>query len=983
MNNNTLYSAGQRIQVRGEDFKILKVEHECILHCLGVSELVRNKKFIFNSLIDSENISAIKPENTEFILDEDPRSIFKLNVETALRTNHLCSDDKILIADKCACDKQEYQFEPFLKSLKLFRPRLLIADGVGLGKTIEVGIILSEMIKRGRGTRILICTLKSILSQFQEEMWTRFAIPFIRLDSVGIERIKSEIPVNLNPFEYYDKTIISIDTLKNSGKFRAYIDKTHWDIIVIDECHIVTNRSSDRGELAQKLAEKCDSLILTSATPHNGKKEAFANIVNMLDPIAIPLVLNSKYDYTKKDIEQYFIRRLKNDLDSSVKENFSERNICNETYKLNHLEYQFLKLQHSLKIKNLKALEDNKKNKNDDLFAITVFKAFLSSPAAATQTLKNRIQKIEEKSKLTDNSLITDDYEELKELLSISEQINKENDSRYATFKKVLIDINWKEKQDRIVIFTERKETMKYLQNNICKDHFDEDVDKNDSVVLFDGSLSDVQQEEIIDKFRLKDSSIKILICSDAGSMGVNLHDYCHIMINYDIPWSIITLQQRNGRIDRYGQKYGVQIYYLLVDEFENDTDQLNTDLRIITKLKSKEEEISKTIGKDANDIFHDAKEEEKNTKYAILEGNEHFLDESNNEEDDDAFFDLFSSSNDSCKEDIFAHNSSLFHSDYDFIDNLKGFLLNKSLLKEGDVNLTKFDDDIFELKINENDDLKDIVFDFPIEARPSDGVYSLTNNKEKINRCITDSYQKKYRNINEFQKTKWAKEQILYDGHPIIAYLYNKFTASLGRNQAPVAKFYRGNDNTFYYVVYASIANKLGINILSDFYAIELGNDGNCSGIITLNEFIEKHPEIKEKNFAVSEDEIKFAQENIQLALEFCILKYRQKQSKKSEELDSNLKKYKEKIDQWVSNSKNNLNCNFDESNIENNANNNHQPIWLKRKEEVINNTQSYINEVAENIYQLENAEPFFQVLGCAIVKKFSETKNSNRGDL
>ena len=141
------------------------------------------------------------------------------------------TDSNLYIGHKAAMDTLPFQLEPSLKALKMPRQRLLIADAVGLGKTLEAGILVSELIRRGKGRRILVVTTKSMLTQFQKEFWSRFTIPLVRLDSVGIQRIRSRIPTNHNPFNYYDKAIVSVDTLKQNREYRTYIENAYWDVM--------------------------------------------------------------------------------------------------------------------------------------------------------------------------------------------------------------------------------------------------------------------------------------------------------------------------------------------------------------------------------------------------------------------------------------------------------------------------------------------------------------------------------------------------------------------------------------------------------------------------------------------------------------------------------------------------------------------------------------------------------------------------------
>ena len=155
-------------------------------------------------------------------------------------------------------------------------------------------MILAELVRRGRGERILIVTPKHVLEQMQHELWCRFALPFVRLDSTGIQKVRQKLTATRNPFTYFKRAIISIDTLK-SPRYKAHLERQQWDAVVIDESHNLTNAGTQNNELARVLAPNTEALILASATPHNGKEESFAELLRLLDPT----VVNADGTFTK------------------------------------------------------------------------------------------------------------------------------------------------------------------------------------------------------------------------------------------------------------------------------------------------------------------------------------------------------------------------------------------------------------------------------------------------------------------------------------------------------------------------------------------------------------------------------------------------------------------------------------------------------------------------------------------------------------
>lgn len=320
------FSPGMRVIIRDEEWMIKKVETNSLnrktIHCVGISKLVKDHQGIF--LTDLEDIVAVDPAKVNLVIDDSPyfrRS--RLYIESQLRQK-IPTDNALHIGNRAAMDLLNFQLQPAQMALQRPRQRILIADTVGLGKTLEAGILMSELIARGKGKRILVVTVKSMMTQFQKEMWNRFTIPLVRLDSKKIQKIRAQLPSNYNPFFYYDKTIVSIDTLKRDVEYRTHLENSWWDIIVIDEAHNVAARGShqaQRSRLAQLLAERSDTLIMLSATPHDGKAESFASLMNMLDPTAIA----NPHDYRKEDIKGLCIRRFKKDIKDQVQGAFTER----------------------------------------------------------------------------------------------------------------------------------------------------------------------------------------------------------------------------------------------------------------------------------------------------------------------------------------------------------------------------------------------------------------------------------------------------------------------------------------------------------------------------------------------------------------------------------------------------------------------------------------------------------------------------------
>lgn len=583
----TDYAPGMRAVIRDEEWLIKKIEtnslgHQ-VLQCVGITPLVRNRDTIF--LTDLEQIQIVDPASIQLIADSSPffkRSL--LYLESQWR-QQLPTDRNLHIGHKAAMDPMPYQLDPTKLSLQRPRQRILIADTVGLGKTLEAGILMSELIARGKGKRILVVTVKSMMTQFQKEMWNRFTIPLVRLDSNRIQKIRASLPSNYNPFFYYDKTIVSIDTLKRDVEYRTHLEKAYWDIIVIDEAHNVAERGdhqAQRSRLAKLLANRSDTMIMLSATPHDGRAKSFASLMNMLDPTAIA----DPENYTPEDIKGLCIRRFKNDVKDQVNGSFLERQVTLEHCHASAQEEHAFDLLAEMQLE----MDAGKANNTGRLFKTNLEKSLFSSPAACCKSIEARLKKLYKKYTVDDIS----DIRLLEELHTALGQVTPENFTRYQKLLELLRSDSYgwnpKDPGDRVVIFTERIETMNYLV-----EHLRTDLGlKSSAIQEISGGMSDAEQQRIVEDFGRTESPIRILVASDVASEGLNLHYLSHRLIHFDIPWSLMVFQQRNGRIDRYGQQKRPDIRYLLI---ESNNKQIKGDMRIIEILIQKEEQALKNIG--------------------------------------------------------------------------------------------------------------------------------------------------------------------------------------------------------------------------------------------------------------------------------------------------------------------------------------------------------------------------------------------------
>lgn len=779
---------GSLIRVRGEEWQVVRkrkfIEDDPKSHfeveAEGLTGIVVGYRSVFLSNIDK--IELLSPE--DITLKKDDSKGFKktrLYLEALLRNLPIRNDDKICVGHKGVFETKAYQLMPALQALGQVRPRILIGDGVGLGKTVEIGILLSELIKRGKGKRVLVVTPKAILSQFQKEIFTRFGIALTRLDSQGIASLNRMLPSTVNPFMFHDRVIVSMDTLKND-RYLAALEKCHWDTIVIDECHNVSvkggNVKNQRARLARTLCDQAEAVILSSATPHDGTMEGFASLVKLLDPTTIKDESSYNYD----DIKHLFIRRTKDSVKDELRYGEERKNLLTQ-FKLSEKEEEVLRMLNNLDLTEDSTNKGKKKIKGAgfrELFKTTLIKAYLSSPYALIETIENKIKRTKDNKK-NDVSILGD-------IAGIAEKtIGKE----FTKFNELDALIGKLPKTKKVVIFTERIATLKFLE---------ESLSKYGEVMKMDGSMSDTELMDIAARFQSNKDKARILVATNVASEGLNLHHSCHHLVHFDLPWSFITLEQRNGRIDRIGQKHTPHLYYMCA---ESDDPQVKADLHITEKLSKRIEKAGSSMDDPSLESGFLTGEQE--SEQMTLEFEESTYGIEVEEEKNTDYLSQFLSSTaekiDNPKnlfEKSIKHLESFYDSDYDFTKEALNILDIENDPKKEEI-IVPLDRELkFELE------------ESPKEVIGGDKI-KLQFNDVKMQQEIDDAIR-----FNEWPTSQWAS-----DYHPLQELIKRRCLDLFPGDETPVV-FYNGksNDHKMGFLMQGILYNKHG-QILFEEWAV------------------------------------------------------------------------------------------------------------------------------------------------------------------
>jgi len=477
-----------------------------------------------------------------------------------------------------AIDILPYQLEPAIAMTVRGVPRVLLADAVGLGKTIQAALVIAELRSRRMLRRALVLTPSGLRDQWAQELRDRFGLDPIVADAAWLRTARVELPVSVNPWSVGNLLVASIDFVKRADVLRS-LEHLRWDIVVVDEAHAASN-DSQRRAAAHTLASRARQVLLLSATPHSGDRSAFESLCQLGAAEADePIVL---FRRSRADVGFRIARHVHL---LSVRRSDAERRL--------HLRL----LAYVRRIWRERGREAGA-GSDARLATIVLMKRGLSSAASLAESLEFRLSHLadpasafvaqldlplEDEAPAPDDgpavSLVSagfdDEQAERRELASLVALARAAagTDSKMRVLARLLRRV-----PEPCVVFTEYRDTLAAVERALPSDV---------TRATLHGGLDRAERTEAVQRF--VGGAARVLLATDAGGEGLNLQANCRMAINLELPWNPIRLEQRIGRVDRIGQRRTVHAFNLIA----SDTHEAHLLVRLVQRLDC----IRETLG--------------------------------------------------------------------------------------------------------------------------------------------------------------------------------------------------------------------------------------------------------------------------------------------------------------------------------------------------------------------------------------------------
>lgn len=502
---------------------------------------------------------------------------------------------------------EDFQLDPLVRAIDMARVNLLIADDVGLGKTIEAGLVIQEMLLRHRARSVLIVCPASLQEKWRVEMQEKFGLEFVVVDTEYIKRLRRERGIHSNPWTSHPRLIASMDWVKSGEGLRAMRDilppyptyPRKFDLLVVDEAHNVAPSTStnyviesQRTRFIRFVSKHFQHKLFLTATPHNGYTESFTGLLELLDDQRF--ARNILPD--EKQLNQVMVRRLKTDLvDNKGRPLYAKRKL--EALAV-HYTNQEREIHERLQEYCKSREQDDQATKDLGTTFINQLlkKRLYSSPAAFASTLEKHYQTLMQgrlekpKSQFDERILrkailkVEEDYANDADIEISQEEAIEEASNRVRPLndeqKSLLVELRhwaqsasnkvdskaqavldwiknnlrngerWNER--RVILFTEYRTTHQWMHQILASHGY-----AGDRLAVLHGGIPQDEREKVKAAFQTspKDSMVRILLATDAASEGIDLQNYCNYLIHLEIPYNPNVMEQRNGRIDRHGQR--------------------------------------------------------------------------------------------------------------------------------------------------------------------------------------------------------------------------------------------------------------------------------------------------------------------------------------------------------------------------------------------------------------------------------------------